>query len=318
MKTATLLRRIALTLTTGAAGAVFALAGTATAASSQSYQISPPTANYAADPGGSVKGTIKVTNLTDTALSLKIGKENFVAKGEEGEVELVDAANPLYSLAPWFVFDAAQLDIPARATKELHYTIAVPTDAEPGGRYGSIVFSTIPPQLGPGQSGAAVQQTLASLVFLRINGAAKEDMSVLSFGADKSFYEYGPIKLTTRLNNNGNVHEKATGTITIKNMFGLKVGTIPLDEHFVIPGAVRRLHNEWPDAKHQHLLFGKYTATLDAKYGGGQKLTASASFTVIPWKPAAITVIALVLLVVFFWKTRKRFRRAFRILAGRE
>src|SRR6185369_7111745 len=158
MKTATHLRRTLATLIIGAAGAVFVPAGIAGAVASQSFQISPPTANYAANPGAQQKGTIKVTNLTDKPLSVRVSKQNFVAKGEEGEIELVDNADPLYSLAPWFSFDAVQLDVPGLATKELHYTLDIPLGAEPGGRYGSIVFNTIPPKLPTGQSGASVQQ----------------------------------------------------------------------------------------------------------------------------------------------------------------
>src|SRR6266576_5624982 len=115
MKTASSLRRLLLSLAIGGAGAVFGLAGTVQAATSQSFQISPPTANYTGDPGALQHGTIKVTNLTNSPLSIRTGKQNFVAKGEEGEIELVDNADPLYSLAPWFSLDAAALDIPALA-----------------------------------------------------------------------------------------------------------------------------------------------------------------------------------------------------------
>jgi hypothetical protein len=318
MKAASLSRRILLTLAAGITGTAFAFAGTVGAATSQSYQISPPTANYVGDHGTTQRGTIKVTNLTGAPLSVKTGKENFVAKGEEGEIELVDEADPLYSLAPWFSLDAAQLDVPAFGTKELHYTVTVPADAEPGGRYGSIVFSTIPPKLPSGESGASVQQTIASIVFMRINGHANEQLEVASFGPEKGFYETGPVKLLTRLKNTGTVHEKATGTITIKNMLGFKVASFPLDEHFVIPGAVRRLHNDWPDAKHPAFLLGRYTVQLDAKYGDGKTLTASSSFTVIPWKQLAVVLIILILVFLLFWRGRKRLRRAVRILAGRE
>jgi hypothetical protein len=324
MKTATTLR-ILLTLATGAAGAVFAMAPAvhgATAsnpsAPTQSFQISPPTANYNADPGGSAKGTIKVTNLTANPLSVRVGKENFVAKGEEGEIELTDNADPQYSLAPWFTFDAPSLDIPGKETRELHYTVSVPTDAEPGGRYGSITFNSIPPKLAPGESGAAVQQTIAAIVFLRINGPAKEELSVASFAPDKDFYEYGPVALTTRIKNSGNVHEKPTGKIVIKNLLGFKVGEVKLDEHFVIPGAIRKLHNSWPTGAKKPLLFGRYTAELDATYAGGKHLTAKTSFTVIPWKPTALALIVLLVLLVLLWRARKRLGRALRILAGRE
>jgi hypothetical protein len=317
-KTVTLLRHTVLSTIAGAAVAVFVVSGSALAASTESFQISPPTANYPANPGDIVHNTIKVTNLTDEPISLTVDKQNFAAKGEEGEVELVDNADPLYSLAPWFNVLQPTLDVAPRATKEVPYNIAVPKGAEPGGRYGSIVFHTIPPKLPSGQSGASVQQSIAALIFVRINGAANEQLSVTGFAPENSFYEYGPVKFLARLKNTGTVHEKATGTITIKNMLGFKVATIPLDEHFVIPSAIRRLHNQWPGSSKQAFLFGRYTATLNAKYGDGKTLTASAAFIVLPWKLLSLILIALLLVILFIWKGRKRFARAARILAGKE
>jgi hypothetical protein len=329
MKTATPLRRILLSLTTGATVAVFTLAPQlAVAAGSQSFQISPPTANFAGDKGTTQSGTIKVTNLTNNPLALTVSKENFVAKGEEGETELTDNADPLYSLAPWFTVDASQVDLPPLATKEVHYTMSIPTDAEPGGRYGSIAFSSIPPKLPGGQSGASVQQTLGNLVLLRINGPAKEQLQVESFETghlgDKnvwsptSFFEQGPVDFLTRLKNSGNVHEKASGTITVKNVFGVTVAKLPLDEHYVIPGAIRRLHNVWPSGKDKPFMFGPYTAQLDAKYADGKTLTATTHFTVVPWKQVAVILIIIILLILILWRGRKRLSRAGRILAGRE
>jgi len=313
-----LVRRFAQITTTVTALAAFVWAPAASAATAQSFQISPPTANYAADPGGRSSGTIKVTNLTDTLISLKVGRQNFVAKGEEGEIELVDNADPLYSLAPWFNIAEPTIDVAARATKEVHYSIAIPNDAEPGGRYGSIIFSSIPPKLPAGVSGASVIQTIAGIVFERINGTANEKLEVASFGTLKNFYEYGPVEFSTRLKNTGTVHEKATGTITIKNMLGIKVDTIPLDEHFVIPGSIRHLKNAWPNGKKQPLLFGRYTATLNATYAGGQKLSATTTFTVLPWRVLAVIAVIIILLVLILWRGRKRLSRAARILAGRE
>jgi hypothetical protein len=317
-KTASILRRLASTLVVAGMGAGLLGSAVAGAATRQSFQISPPTANYAGDAGAAITGKVKVTNLTDSPITLKIGKENFVAKGEEGEIELVDSADPLYSLAPWFVVNTPELTVAARDTKEVSYSIAIPAAAEPGGRYGSIVFQSIPPKLPPGQSGASIQQNIAGIVFARINGAADEKLHVESFATDRSFYETGPVKLTTRLKNTGTVHEKATGTITIKNLFGWVVAKVPLDEHFVIPGSIRRLHNDWPTGSNQPFLIGRYTATLDAVYGGGQKLTASTTFTVIPWKLLAVAVLIILVAFTVFWRGRRRLGRAARILAGRD
>jgi hypothetical protein len=57
---------------------------------------------------------------------------------------------------------------------------------------------------------------------------------------------------------------------------------------------------------------------MDAKYASGKTLTATTSFTVVPWKQLAIVLFILIILFFIIWRGRKRFARAFRILAGRE
>jgi hypothetical protein len=312
-KTATFLRILIATIT-GAAGAVFGLIGTATAATTQGYQISPPVTTLALDRGTSTRQTVKITNLTDAQLTLQVGKRNFVAKGEEGEVELTDEANPLYSLAPYFTLSQPTVTVPPRGTSEVSYTLSVPLNAEPGGRYGSITFNTIETKLPAGQSGASVRQELAALVFLRINGQAHEQLAIDSFTTGHGFYEYGPVSFTTRIKNLGNVHEKPTGEIVVTNMLGLKTATVKLDDKNVIPGAVRKINSELK----RHLMFGSYTATLTLKNGTLQTLTAKASFWAIPYTLIGIILLVLLVIGVPLWRSRKRWAKAFRILAGRE
>lgn len=313
-KAAITFRLLILSVLTGTTIAAFGLGGSSQAAITQGYQISPPVTTLALDPGTSTKQTLKVTNLTDEQLTLQLGKRNFVAKGEEGEVELTDDANPMYSLAPYFTLSQPTVTVPPKGTSQVSYTLSVPLDAEPGGRYGSVTFNTIASKLPAGQSGAAIRQELAALIFLRINGDANEQLALASFAVDKDFYEYGPISFTARIKNLGNVHSKPTGQIVVKNMLGFKTATIKVDEKNVIPGAIRRLNT----TLNKKYLFGNYTATLTMQNGTLQTLTAKTSFLVIPYKLLAIVLIILFILGFIFWKGRKRLGRAFRILAGRE
>lgn len=307
-------RLIVIATIVGLTGAVFGSVRPAQAAETVGFQISPPVNTLALDPGTSSRQKIKVTNLTNSQMTITLGKANFVAKGEEGEVELIDDAAPLYSLAPYFSLSQPTLVIPPRSTGEMSYVISVPLDAEPGGRYGSITFNTIASRLAPGQSGAAVRQQLAALVFLRINGTANEQLKIESFAPDKSFYEYGPIAFTTRVKNLGNVHAKPTGEIVVRNMFGLTTAKVKVDERIVLPDSIRRIQGKL-DRK---TLFGKYTATLTLKNGTVQTLTAKTSFTVIPYKLIALLLAIALILIGVYIKARKRLRRAFRILAGKE
>lgn len=294
--------------------APLAVNAASTSATTVGFQISPPVQTLALDPGTSTRRTIKVTNLTNDQMTLLIGKANFVSKGEEGEVELIDGADPLYSLSPYFSISQPTLTIAPRSTAEMQYSLSVPKDAEPGGRYGSITFNTIAAKLPTGQSGAAVKQQLAALVFLRINGPANEQLKIASFAPDKSFYEYGPINFTARIHNVGNVHEKPSGTIVIKNMLGFTTATINVDPKQVIPQAIRRM----PATLNKRLLFGNYTATLTLHNGTVQTLTATTKFSVIPYRLLAVILIIAIVVLFVFLKIRKRLRRAWRILAGKE
>ena len=324
MRLPAILRVLPFTLLVGLTGTAAAATPAAAPSTTQSFQISPPTANYAANKGTTVNGLMKVTNLTSNPLTVTVGKQNFVANGEEGQIELVNNADPLYSLAPWFIYSTSTLNIPGRATADLKYQISIPENAEPGGRYGSITFSSVPPTLAPGQSGAAVEQTVASIIFLRINGPAFEQLNVEQFSSGiqnsngtwttKTFFQNGPISFLTRIKDTGNVHEKPEGSITVKNMFGFTVAKLPLDQHFVIPQAIRRWYNTWSP---KGIQIGSYTATMNATYAS-KSLSATTSFVIFPVKTVAIILIILIVVFFLFWRGRKRFARAFRILAGKE
>lgn len=305
---------IASALIIGLTGAVFAFPVVAAESNTLGYQISPPVTTLALDPGTSSRQTIKVTNLTDKQLTLQLDKRNFVAKGEEGEVELVDNASPLYSLAPYFTLSQPTVTVPPRGTSQVQYILSVPKDAEPGGRYGSVTFNTIATKLPSGQSGASVQQELAALIFLRINGDANEQLKIAGFTAGKNFAEYGPVIFATRIQNLGNVHEKPTGQIVVKNMFGFTTAKVTLDEKNVIPGAIRKIDSKL----NKKYLFGTYNATLTLQNGTIQTLTAKTSFTVIPYKLIGIILLIVIVLGAVVTKGRHRIARAGRILAGRE
>lgn len=282
------------------------------AASSLGFAISPPTLELNAQPGQTVKGSVKVINLTDLPIILSIDRKNFVAKGEEGQVDLVEE-NPLYSLAPWFRTPAT-VEVPPRGTQAVDFTIDVPVNAEPGGRFGSLVFNTAQSKLPSGQSGAAVKQELAALVFLKIAGDANEKIKIESFVPAKKFYEYGPAKFTARVSNLGNVHAKPTGKITIKNLLGVKVATVDIESKNVIPEAVRKLSAEWP----RKFLFGFYTATLELKNDEHQVLTANTSFVAVPYRLLALVGVAIVVLYFALWRRRKRLTKALGVLLGRD
>jgi hypothetical protein len=96
------------------------------------------------------------------------------------------------------------------------------------------------------------------------------------------------------LKNDGTVHEKAKGAITISNTFGKTVGTLQVNERGgnILPDSIRRFEQGWPAKQ----LFGRYTAKLDMTYADSRKISSTLVFWVIPWRMVLLGVIGLVAL----------------------
>lgn len=279
-----------------------------------SISVSPPSYELSANPGNEITNTIRVNNPTNQQLEVSVSIRNFTALGEEGQVDLTEQ-DTTYSLARWITVSPESSAIQPQATREFTYTIRVPANAEPGGRFGSIVFKTSAKPL-EGQSGVSIGQEVGSLVFLRISGDVQEKSSIAGFKSVNTVNQYKPVGFEVRVRNEGNVHVRPTGTITITNMFGKKVATVPLDARNVLPDAVRNMTAEWKGGN--KLIFGRYTATASVVYGSDNRIvTASTTFWGFPYMIALVILGVLLLLGFGIYRGRKRIRLALRALSGK-
>lgn len=277
--------------------------------------ISPPTFELSANPGDTLKNSVRVDNITDEPLEVSVLARNFTALGEEGGIDLTESEQEsTYSLASWIKATPDKTTIPGRESKVFDYTIAVPQNAQPGGRFGSIVFKTSAKPVN-GQSGVAVAQEIGALVFVKIAGDVTEKASIASFTPQHGFNESGPVGFDIRIKNEGNVQFKPTGTITISNFFGQKVATIPVDAQNVLPDATRKMAAQWDT----FWLFGKYEATASIVYGNDRQIiTATTTFWGFPYKLVGVILVVLALLGLVLYPRRARIARALKVLFGKE
>lgn len=273
--------------------------------------VSPTVFDLSANPGDIIENSFRIVNGTDQPLTLTASPKNFTAEGEEGAVALTDEETS-FSLANWITVTPQQILVPARGSQDFTFVINVPDNAEPGGHFGSVIIATNPVQVGA--TGAAVSQEAGPLILVSVAGDIVKSAKILEFASQSGFYENGPVVLETRVENEGNVHFKPAGTITIKNMFGNEVTKINLEEKNVLPGTVRKLVNEWAP----RFAVGKYTADLSIVFGTDQAVeTAGTSFIVFPYKIIIPALLGVILLVFALIKFRKRLAAAGRALAGK-
>lgn len=275
---------------------------------SQGFAISPPSFDLSAVPGDIIPYTIKIENLTSNPLKLTASRHNFAAYGDEGQVEITDEPNS-YSIGTWLKFSRNDITIPPKETAEFSFEITIPKNAEPGSHYGAIVFSTDAKAKAQG-SGAILSQQIGSLILIRLPGDVYENAAVLSFEPAQQVFKDPKITLKALIENTGNVHIKPYGSITIKNILGMKSKTVEVSGKNVLPGSRRAFEETFKFDS-----IGWYTADLKLLYsGGGKVLNAKVAFVALNQqkliKYGAITLIVLVLYLLI----RKRLHRAIGIL----
>ena len=282
-----------------------------------SLSLSPQIINVSANPGEDpIVNVVRLTNGGELPLEIETIPKNILPTGEEGAVDLTEDQTS-YSLAEWITVSPERTSIAPNETVDFDVTITVPQNGEPGGHFGTVVFKTVPPPADGGGAAALVSQEIAPVILVSVAGDITEDLNIESFEPTKSFWSNEkPITFETRTMNNGSIHLKPTGTITIKNMLGREVTTIPIEEKNVLPDSIRKVTTEWSDPG---FAVGRYTADLSLVYGEDDTiLTASTTFTVFPWQtliPVGLVAIAVLYILIKF---RSRVGAAVKVLAGKK
>ncbi len=272
--------------------------------------ISPLTFELTANPGDTISNKLKVYNPTDGIIAIKMEVEDFRPVGEIGRVIVTPEEEITYSLKRWVKTEPTEFTLEPREQKFVDFIIEVPENAEPGGKYGSVLASTAG-VIGEEITGMAIGQKVGALVLLTVSGEVIENLTVKEFIAP-SFLEYGPVPFSMRFENTGTVHVRPRGFVTITNWWGKKATDVEFPQLNVIPGAVRRVEASWSGKWH----IGRYTATLIGSYGTiNTPLTPVVlTFWVFPWKVALAIFLGILVVLIFFYKTRKRWKMALKIL----
>lgn len=260
-------------------------------------KVSPVRIEELVDPGQILNLEIKVSNESDVEKIFYVYLRDFKAEGESGRPKLISPGSEEgYYLASWIDITREGLKFAPREEKTVPFTVNVPADIGPGGYFSAILFGTEPPrvQLDSEDKGAgmSIGQQTASLVLLQVKGEVDERAQIREFNTDKDFYNTPfTVNFLVRIENNGNVHIKPRGTITIVNMFNKEVGVVRVNENGgnILPNSIRHFSNISWEGKNY---FGRYTATLGLTYGtsvqnkgqGMSSLLSVKSFWIIPWR----------------------------------
>ncbi|MBU2578786.1 hypothetical protein KKA09_01570 [Patescibacteria group bacterium] len=272
------------------------------------FILAPGKIELLVNPGDEYTKEISIANRIGRTMNFNIDIEDF--KGSENPEEtvvLLGKEKGPYSLKDYIQPEMTNFTLNHGQRITLPVKISIPKDAEPRGLYGSVLITTNPPEpQGAVEKEKATGQMkmvsrLGCLVFIRVNGEAKENGVLKNFITDKKFYENAskknPVSFQIFFENKGNVHLNPYGIIEIKNILGKKVGEIEMEPFFAMPDSLRKREVKWD----KEFLFGRYTAFAGLNRGYQNIIDQkSLSFWVIPWKLILVGLIILFLVLWFF------------------
>lgn len=302
---------------------------------------SPLPINLSTLPGEPVSTELRVRNSGSQTETLAVGLLKFSPDDQTGLPQLMER-QPGDDYFDWVSFSPNHLTLAPNEWGSTTMTINPPKSAAFGYYYAATFSRADDTVQAPFQ--AKLVGATATLVLLDVYSPdAKRQMRIESFRTDRPWYEFLPVGFTVGVQNQGNVHGVAAGTIFISQQ-GQAVATLPVNDARgnILPTSSREFGARWADgfgvyqdkqvdkeviykangqpeqqltwdfSQANKLRWGKYTAEVVLAYDNGQRdvpMTATVEFWVIPWRVALMAIAIPVLpaiLVFIFMKLKHR------------
>lgn len=274
------------------------------------FVVGPGKVEYSIQPGETREAELVVTNRLGRAADFQLDVEDVAGSNDPQQaVRLLGTDRGPYSLRDYISFPEDTIALENGERARIPVTIAVPTDAEPGGHYGSVLVSVIADEAvltaeaGSAAPRSVVVSRVGALYFVTVPGDVVTAGSLKRFQsiADQKLFLEGPIAFEVLFENTGSVHLNPHGNITLTNMFGDTIDRVAIEPWYTMPESSRYLEatidRSW--------LFGYYTAELELNRGyDGLTDTTTVSFIAVPWQVLSTLFVIVVTVMARTWYRR--------------
>lgn len=236
------------------------------------------------EPGASETAVLQIINSENQTIQVRPVIEVYTENDEAGfpvptDLPMDDPRNP----TSWITFEEKVIELAPNASKDIRFTVTIPADTEPGGRYASVIYE---PVVTAGEV-VHVRARVASLLLITVAGTEIRAGTLESFSLqDNRILGDQPVAFAIQVANSGNVHlkpsgwikltEKITGTQlksiaryvdpkTGKEVVADKMPVNIINQGSVLPGSKRTFGGNW----NENIQSGKYIATVEIFYADG-------------------------------------------------
>ena len=280
------------------------------------FVVGPGKVDITLEPGQSKTVNMIVTNRMGEKKTFRFEIEDIKgSRNDEQTVLLLGDDHGPYTLKDYVTIPRMEFSLEHNQRATIPVTVSLPADAEPGGRYGSVLVSTVSRDAdidGANKTApsSAIVSRIGTLFFVSTPGSTDITGQLVSFDTIKGTHLFtaSPIHFGIVFENTGSVHLNPYGELHITNIAGSEVGFMEIDPWFALPQSLRTRELSWEKAP----LFGRYTATVKINRGYDDIVDeASVTFWVLPWKPLVSIFVGLFVFFLFirFFVTRFELKR---------
>lgn len=181
-------------------------------------------------PNQRVEDSIRIRNFGRNPLRLEVYAAD-ARTTDNGAVDLLPSGQPSKRVGTWVSVQRRSVELTPGELVDVAFTLTVPDNAESGDHTGGIVTALRSPAAGGRE--VSVEQRLASLVQVRVDGPLRPAVAVTSLSADykgtANPFGKGEVVVTWTATNTGNVRMGAQQAVRTSGPFGLDDERIFLD-----------------------------------------------------------------------------------------
>lgn len=272
------------------------------------FTVGPARVLLTIPPGEERTVELQITNREGRMAAFDLTTEDFVADPDrEGTPTFFaeDMEGPFPARA-WLEPEVDRFELRHAERAFINVTVRVPADAEPGDHQAAVIVTRDVESQPVG--GFTIVSRVAALFIITVEGDVVQEGYVDRLESRRYFNWFFPVFLRLSSRNMGTVHMIPTGTIEIRNIFGITVDEIPVKNWVILRESSRSRDFEWKPK----FALGYYRAVTNLKAFGDRQLEpVSTSFWVIPLLPVLIILflIFLVSFIVQYFFSRFEIRR---------
>lgn len=145
------------------------------------YTVTPIKYELELAPGESVTLPASIRNNGDTTVTLPTATSDFRASGYTGQPQFIRKSELVFSdqeLSTWITIDDASLTVAPGEEQTTNFTINVPANATPGGRYGAIFFKNDNSESSTSGNALGINVDYGILILLKVKWDINIDIDI--------------------------------------------------------------------------------------------------------------------------------------------